>query len=416
MPLLNAERWQRSAACLHFACMNAAIAMNRLQRWYFGWAEKYYARMAPELRCEAERVDRLIYSRRGAPIWLAAAAMWLALSGLLWWADMPPLVAVLVAAAGVAVLLMSLLAAWLKPQKFAPKVMLRLVLVSLLLGYLGSVIGLLIGRIARRGWPDAQGWWEMFAALHQKGLPLVIGVVLLMLLAMAAVAAVRHWQSERELAALKLQQAQDAAARQAAESRLHLLQAQIEPHFIFNTLAAVQHWVDTADPRAGPLLRSLTTFLRASTELLGRDELTLADELPVAREYLAIMKARVGDRLRFECDLDDAALAQPLPPGILLTLVENAVEHGVCCSLHGSWVAVQARHDADGGFVLAVRNGGEPLPADWRDGLGLSNTRQRLAHRFGDRARLSLAADGPAHDPHTVAELRIAPALQEVTP
>ncbi len=395
--------------------MNAAIAMNRLQRWYFGWAEKYYARMAPELRCEAERIDRLLYSRHGVRLWLGAVAAWLAIAGFLWTTVGIPAGAALAAGAGlVLTMLFSALCAWLRPEQFAPKRMVRTVAVALLLGYLGSITGYMVARFTGQGWPDAQGWWKAFVVIHQKGLPIVAALVLVMMLMMAAVAAVRQWQTQRALAALKLRQAEDAAARQAAESRLHLLQAQIEPHFIFNTLAAVQHWVDTADPRAGPLLRSLTTFLRASTELLGRDELTLADELPVAREYLAIMKARVGDRLRFECDLDDAALAQPMPPGILLTLVENAVEHGVCCSLHGGWVAVQARRDADEGFVLAVRNGGgEALPAGWQDGMGLSNTRQRLAHRFGDRARLSLASDGPADDPHTVAELRIAPLPQQ---
>jgi len=184
-------------------------------------------------------------------------------------------------------------------------------------------------------------------------------------------------------------QERDAAARQAAESQLHLLQAQIQPHFLFNTLAALQHWVDAGDPRAGPLLRDLTGFLRRSTSLLAQTEVPLADEAEAARQYLRILQARLGERLQFSIDIDDTSGAQRLPAGILLTLVENAVEHGISPALRGGTVQVWARTQG-GRLVLEVRDDGAGLALPLVDGLGLANCRQRLQHRHGPQATLSL--------------------------
>ena len=125
-------------------------------------------------------------------------------------------------------------------------------------------------------------------------------MVLLLGLLLRTVAAIRRFQLHRELAAMRLTQERDAAARQLAEARLKLLQGQIQPHFVFNTLAAIQHWVDEGDPRAGPLLRASTSFLRGSTELLGQESVVLAVEIETVRHYLSIMTARLGDRRALE--------------------------------------------------------------------------------------------------------------------
>ncbi len=392
--------------------------MNRFQRWYFAWAAPHYARMKPDLRAQAERIDCFLYSRRGIRFWSAAGVAVAATVGAMRWGGFSWIESVLLALLAWLALGSSLLGAWLRPETFAPRNLWRITPVAIFLGYLGSIVGFVTQLLIDKGWPDTQGWWAAIEKIHRSALPVVTGVVLLMVVMMAAVAAVRYWQRERELAALRLLSVNEAAARQVAETRLQLLQAQIEPHFIFNTLAAVQHWVDTADPRAGPLLRSLTSFLRASTELLGRDEIHLADELPVLTEYLRIMQARIGARLTFTLSIDAAAQSQVLPPGLALTLVENAVEHGVCGALRGGEVDICARRIGDsdsdccgvGDFVLAIRNRGEPLAPDWKDGLGLANSRERLRHRFGDRARLTLGREGE----FTVAELRIAAVAEEL--
>lgn len=168
-----------------------------------------------------------------------------------------------------------------------------------------------------------------------------------------------------------------------------LAAAQIQPHFLFNTLATLQHWVHERDERAPPLLDALTAFLRATLPLFNRATLTLGEELQAVRSYLDVMQARLGDRLRVSLDVPQALLGTALPSGLLLTLVENALEHGVQPSLHGAEVALTATRD--GPFVtLAVEDSGPGLAADAADGVGLTNSRARLAELGGAQATLTL--------------------------
>jgi LytS/YehU family sensor histidine kinase len=106
------------------------------------------------------------------------------------------------------------------------------------------------------------------------------------------------------------------------------------------------------------------------------------------------MEQRLGERLRHNVSVDDAMLAVRLPPGVLLTLVENAVEHGVAPSLAGGTVQVQVVQEGAQG-VLRVRDDGAGLRADWQEGVGLANIRERLQHRFGSTAALSVAPASP---------------------
>jgi LytS/YehU family sensor histidine kinase len=227
-------------------------------------------------------------------------------------------------------------------------------------------------------------------------------VSLAMLVLFWGIAQVRRQVLERALTQARLEQERDAAARQAAQAQLRLLQGQIRPHFIFNTLSAVQHWVDTADPRGGPLLRALTAFLRGSTEALGKEDIRLADEVELMRHYLGVMQARLGPRLRFRLEVAPAAAAQLLPPGLLLTLVENAVEHGISRSLQGGDVALQA-DCADGWLTIDISDSAGLLPGTLQDGVGLANCRERLRHRYGAAASLELLL----HEGRSVARLRL---------
>jgi LytS/YehU family sensor histidine kinase len=211
-----------------------------------------------------------------------------------------------------------------------------------------------------------------------------------------AMARLRRRRLEREVTELRLAQERDASAREVAEARLRLLQAQVHPHFVFNTLAAVQHWVDQGDARAAPLLRALTAFLRGSTEMLGRERTTLGEEAAMVGHYLAIMQARLGQRLRSHVEVPSGLAATELPPGLLLTLVENALEHGIEPALAGGTVTVLAELDESGSTVrVRVRDDGLGLPASWQEGVGLSNCRQRLVHHFGSSARLDVHAREP---------------------
>ncbi len=217
------------------------------------------------------------------------------------------------------------------------------------------------------------------------------------------VAVYRAQQIEAKLRELDERDRAIALARQLAT-------AQIQPHFLFNSLASLQHWVDTRDERAGPMLASLTGYLRATLPLFDRNALTLGEELAAVRRYLEVMQARLGARLRFTIDAEPAALPTTLPPGVLLTLVENAVEHGVSPQLSGGQVRVSARVEPDGALCLEVIDDGPGLPPGGAVGgpghVGLANTRARLAQAYGEQASLTLAN---APDGGCSATLRLPP-------
>ncbi len=180
-----------------------------------------------------------------------------------------------------------------------------------------------------------------------------------------------------------------AEREHAADMARQLASAQIQPHFLFNTLASLQHWVQTGDPRAAPLLADLSAFLRATLPLFNRQRLRLGDEAEAVQRYLAVMQLRLGERLRYSVQLDAAVAELQVPPGLLLTLVENAVEHGVQGSLQGAEVRVRAGTEA-GLAWLSVHDSGPGRAPGAGDGLGLGNTRVRLLQAFGPTARLSL--------------------------
>ena len=358
---------------------------NPIQRWYLARAEAGYAALSPEARAQAESIDRFLAGRHGlyalfgAGVAMAAAVLGLRATGV------PAWLALLVTGLLFAGLAKAGRRAWLQPELFSGRTLWRLAVMMMVASYAGalaSVIG--IHRDRSIVWDT-----ERLVDLLWRATPLQLMVGLAILLALWITASARRVQGQRALAHMRLVQERDAAARQASEAQLRLLRAQIQPHFIFNTLSAVQHWVDTGDARASALLRELTAFLRGSTELLSQPVVTLAEEAGLLRHYVAIMQARLGDRLRCEVSIDPPALPRELPPGLLVTLAENALEHGIAPALQGGLLKVRATQSADA-FELEVHNTGQPLQPGWRDGVGLANSRERLRHAFGERASLSL--------------------------
>jgi two-component sensor histidine kinase len=190
------------------------------------------------------------------------------------------------------------------------------------------------------------------------------------------------------------------AERRATEAQLRLLQAQIEPHFLFNTLANVQSLMDHDLPKAKRMLESFTDYLRASLGSLRNESSPLDSELELARNYLQLLQARMEDRLRFEITADAVARAVPLPPLLLQPLVENAVVHGLEPSIEGGTVRVSA-HVAGERLVLEVRDDGAgPATPSRRSGrpgtgLALTNIRERLMARYGSAASLEVSATHP---------------------
>jgi LytS/YehU family sensor histidine kinase len=185
--------------------------------------------------------------------------------------------------------------------------------------------------------------------------------------------------------------------RQALDARLAVLTAQVEPHFLFNTLANVQALVDSGSPRAAPVLKSLIAYLRAATPRLQESGMpALRDELELVRAYLDLMHLRMPDRLQVQIDVDAALLPLRFPPMALLTLVENAVRHGIDPSEQGGRIEVGGRLDAAARRArLWVVDTGVGLGGTHAAGTGLENARERLRGVFGSDARLELEANTP---------------------
>lgn len=195
----------------------------------------------------------------------------------------------------------------------------------------------------------------------------------------------------------------------ALAAQAQLAQAQIQPHFLFNSLASLQHWVHQGDARAAPLLDALTAYLRATLPLFNRRQLSLGEELEAVRQYLAVMQARLGARLQVDIEVPEVLRAVQLPPALLLTLVENAIEHGVVPKLGAAFLRIEAERQGPTLYLRVIDDGpGLPEqlpPARAGRGVGLSNSRLRLAQSFGDEASLSL--ENSAETGGCVATLRL---------
>ena len=182
----------------------------------------------------------------------------------------------------------------------------------------------------------------------------------------------------------------------AREAELRALRAQLNPHFLFNSLNSINALVGSDPEAARRMCERLGDFLRRTLALGARDDVALAEELELVERYLAIEQVRFGDRLRVERDVAADAAACRVPPLLLQPLVENAVKHGVAGRLDGGTVSLSA-HRRGGSLVLAVENPVDPdAPGRPGAGLGLENVRRRL-DAFGARAARLEAERGPEH-------------------
>jgi signal transduction histidine kinase len=183
--------------------------------------------------------------------------------------------------------------------------------------------------------------------------------------------------------------------RNALDARLRLLQAQVAPHFLFNTLANVQALVDSGSPKASTVLKSLIAYLRAAVPRLNDPTTTLGQELDLVRAYLDVMHMRMPDRLQFALESDAGAAQMRCPPMTLLTLVENAVRHGIDPGEEGGRIDVAVRLQ-DGRCRVRVTDTGVGLESTGAGlGTGLSTLRERLQLAFGGDASLRLSAVEP---------------------
>jgi hypothetical protein len=200
----------------------------------------------------------------------------------------------------------------------------------------------------------------------------------------------------------------DALQRQAREAQLRLLQSQLEPHMLFNTLANLRVLIGLDPPRAQAMLDRLIAFLRGTLDASRSDSGTLAAEFERSADYLALMQVRMGPRLVVALDLPEALRNATVPPLLLQPLVENAIRHGLEPHIAGGRIEIAARRDG-ARLLLTVRDsgaglGGASTASTPGSGFGLQQVRQRLQALHGTRAGLELH---PAEGGGTRAEIRL---------
>jgi len=194
---------------------------------------------------------------------------------------------------------------------------------------------------------------------------------------------------------------EQAAARQTATekeltvAKLNVLEAQVEPHFLYNTLASAQLLTRSDPARADEMLGNLVVYLRNSMPRTEGEMSTLALELERARAYLEIMKIRMGERLSVQVQVPEALRATPMPPMMLQTLVENAIKHGLEPLTGGGTIWIIAR-ESDGKVSVTVADNGRGFGGDSAGtGVGLKNVRERLKLAYGGEAALAIGPNFP---------------------
>ena len=202
----------------------------------------------------------------------------------------------------------------------------------------------------------------------------------------------------RDEAAFQRERARVAAAERSAKvAELKLLEAQVEPHFLYNTLANVISLIDTNAPIAKHMVERLIEYLRhAATAAAGAD-VTLGRQIELLRAYLDLIALRMGPRLTYRIDVPAELKTLPLPPMLLQPLVENAIKHGIEPAVQGGEVVVSARLVGDR-VVLAVADNGigvSTVQPKGSTGLGLANLRDRLGALYGPLARLTIEDKEP---------------------
>ena len=202
----------------------------------------------------------------------------------------------------------------------------------------------------------------------------------------------RHGIATEALDAAALQ---DLSAQGAwDQARAQLLQAQIEPHFLFNALANVRRLLRTEPAAARHMLGDLSRYLQQALPSLREPQTTLQREASLVQAYLAVHRVRMGPRLQSTLDIPPALQASLLPPMLLLTLVENAIKHGLAPLPEGGRITVTARADASV-LTLSVTDDGAGMAQTSGHGLGLANTRARLRAAYGSDAVLALRRNEP---------------------
>ena len=219
-----------------------------------------------------------------------------------------------------------------------------------------------------------------------------VAVMLISIVVSLVLSVIFAWRERDARVAAELAQERERTeriAREAAAANLRALQAHIEPHFLYNTLANVASLIEPQPATARRMLESFIRFLRASLATTRTQSTTLGAESELIGAYLDVLLVRMGARLRYAIDVPQELRAVAMPPMLLQPVVENAIVHGLEPSVSGGEVAIRARREG-GAVAIEVSDTGAGFGATTRGGTGLTNLRDRLTALYGDRATLAI--------------------------
>ncbi len=252
----------------------------------------------------------------------------------------------------------------------------------------GSVLGTILAGFVK-GRDVSQMFTERLAGVAiSMGLGIGFGCVVV------AAMILREKHARDQARILRAEAERHQLEKNILQARLQIMQAQVEPHFLFNTLANVQHLVETDAGSASRVLESLIRYLRAALPQMREDATSLGRELEMARAFLEIHRVRMGSRLGFAIEVPESLKGREFPPMMLISLVENAIKHGVdpCCD--AGTITIRAE-EAGGRLKVSVTDTGEGVMPKKGGGVGLTNIRERLKALYGSSAKLVLEENAP---------------------
>jgi hypothetical protein len=206
-------------------------------------------------------------------------------------------------------------------------------------------------------------------------------------------------RAEAEMQSATAAAERESMQRQLSEAKMQAMQAQVEPHFLFNTLASVEHLIETNPPRASAMQRTLIQYLRAVLPQMRDNNLVtnLGREVDMVKPYLDLLKMRMEERLTVELHVPEGLRSAAFPPMMLQSMVENAIKHGLECKPEGGHLAVTAEVvDSKLRVTVADDGVGFGVMPSKGTGLGLSNIRERLKLLHGEAGQLHIAANSPS--------------------
>ena len=252
----------------------------------------------------------------------------------------------------------------------------------------GSVAGTILAGLVKGRSLSGMFTERMWGVAVSMGLGIGFGCVVV------ATVILREKHARDQARILRAESERHQMEKRVLEARLALMQAQVEPHFLFNTLANVQHLVETDPASASRMLDSLIQYLRAALPQMREAATNLGREVDMARAFLDIHRVRMGSRLAFAIEVPEPLKCRAFPPMMLISLVENAVKHGVdpCCDQ--GRIVIRAA-ESEGRLTVSVADTGEGVRPKKGGGVGLSNIRERLKALYGGSARLVLQENEP---------------------